>query len=139
MNARVMPSWRRVVRSALAGLVCGTLILGVGGRLLMRGIALASGGSGSFSLGGSLEVVAVGALYGTLGGLLLLAVPRRLGRWRSPTHACSLLVIVALSSAAARGAAAGVSMPGRLIAVLAFGGLFLAYSFALTAVNGRDR
>ncbi len=134
-----MPSWRRAVRSTLAGLACGTLILGVGGRVLMRGIALATGGSGGFSLGGSLEVVAVGALYGALGGLLLLGFPLRLGRWRPALHATILLVVVALSSAAARGAASGVRLPARVVVVLAFGGLFLAYSFALAALEGKER
>jgi len=134
-----VPSWRRGVRSTLAGLACGTLILSVGGRVLMRGIALASGGSGGFSLGGSLEVVAVGALYGALGGLLLLAFPLRLGRWRPALHAAILFVVVALTSPAARGAASGVGMPGRLVALLAFGGLFLAYSFALAALEGKER
>ncbi len=121
------------VRAALVGVVAGTLFLGVGGRLLMRGIALATGGSGGFSLGGSLEVVLVGALYGGFGGLLYLTLPARLGRGRPPLHAAALLLIATLTSTAARGAASGIPPVTRALVVLAFGALFLGYSYALAA------
>lgn len=54
----------------MSGLVLGTLILGVGGRLLMRGIALTAMGEVGFSAGGTLEVIAFGALVGMPSGIV---------------------------------------------------------------------
>jgi hypothetical protein len=126
-----MPPLPTVGRAALAGLVSGAIVLGVGGRVLMRIIAIALHGSGGFSLGGSLEVVAAGALFGTLGGLALPFVPGRLGRGRPVVHAVLLLLVIAVVSDAARGAASGVPWPERIPVLLAFGGLLLGYSLLL--------
>jgi hypothetical protein len=56
----------------LLGTLTGLLVLGVGGRLAMRGIALYTGGPAVFSVGGSLAVIAVGAVCGAGGGVLLV-------------------------------------------------------------------
>jgi hypothetical protein len=70
----------------LAGLLLGTLlgafILGVGGRVAMRLIAVATSGTGSFSIGGTVTVIALGALSGAVGALLLLGTNRFLRRHR---------------------------------------------------------
>lgn len=126
-----MPPIPTVGRAAVAGLVSGVVILGLGGRLLMRLIAIATHGTGGFSWGGSLEVLAAGALFGTVGGLLLPFVPPPLGRWRAPAHALALFVLIALTSDAARGAASGIAWPARVPALLAFAALLLAYSLLL--------
>jgi len=126
-----MPSLRTVGGAALAGLVSGAVVLGLGGRLLMRVVAIAIHGSGGFSLGGSLEVLAAGALFGTLGGLLLPFVPGQLGRWGALAHTVVVFVLIALTSDAARGAASGVAWPARVPVLLAFGGLLLGYSLLL--------
>lgn len=125
------PFFRAVARAAVLGLAVGTLVLGLGGRLLMRAIALATGGSEGFSVGGSLEVVAVGAFYGTVAGALLPCVPARLGPWRSVIHATGLFVLVALTSSAARGAASTLTFGHRLLSLLCFGVVLLAYSVLL--------
>lgn len=134
-----MPAFREVVRSASLGFVVGAILLGVGGRALMRVVALATGASSGFSVGGSLEVLAAGALYGTLAGLLLPCVPARLGRWRGVLHAGGLFVLIALVSDAARGAATAIALPARTLAVLAFGALLLVNSLVLVGLTGRDR
>ena len=67
-----MPRTRQVVTSLLLGVGAGTVILGIGGRLTMSGIALVTSGHARFSLAGSLEVVLVGAINGAVGGVLLL-------------------------------------------------------------------
>jgi hypothetical protein len=70
------------VRHSLIGLGLGAVVLGVGGRIAMRGIALLSGAPGSFSLGGSLTVVLLGALSGLAGALILMVLCTFLsGRW----------------------------------------------------------
>jgi hypothetical protein len=63
-----------LIRVALWGIGIGTVVLGVGGRMAMRGIALASGAPGSFSLGGTLTVVLLGAAAGLAGALILIAL-----------------------------------------------------------------
>jgi len=56
----------------LIGAVSGILILGVVGRAATAGIALVTGNSINLSLRGALEVVAIGAFIGAIGGILLL-------------------------------------------------------------------
>lgn len=48
----------------------------------MRLIAVANSGTGSFSLGGTVTVIALGALSGAVGALLLLGTNRLLARHR---------------------------------------------------------
>ena len=57
-----------VARSALIGALVGLPVLGVGGRILMRLIALWQGTAPGFSLGGTMTVVFMGTVYGTVGG-----------------------------------------------------------------------
>jgi hypothetical protein len=54
----------------------GAVFLGVGGRLVMHAFALATARSGSFTLGGSLNVVLAGAIAGAIGGLLFAMIER---------------------------------------------------------------
>ena len=60
----------RLVRTLLFGGLIGALILGAGGRIVMRLLALLVDRPTGFSLGGTLEVVGYGALLGLGGGLL---------------------------------------------------------------------
>jgi hypothetical protein len=59
---------KRTILLVVAGALLGTIILGVGGRGVMRLLALRIGNEGVFSLGGSAEVVLYGALVGAAGG-----------------------------------------------------------------------
>lgn len=56
--------------AALLGLVIGTIVLGIGGRLAMRGIALVQGIAPGFSIGGTMTVIFLGAVCGLVGGLI---------------------------------------------------------------------
>ena len=60
--------------ASLLGLGIGALILGIGGRIAMRGIVLMAGGSPGFSWGGTLTVIMLGLLSGLAGALVLVAV-----------------------------------------------------------------
>ena len=75
------PSKQDWLVAVLLGVAGGTFILGVGGRVAMRGIAVMSGGTGAFSWGGTMTVVLLGALSGLVGALVLMGVrsllPRR--------------------------------------------------------------
>jgi hypothetical protein len=69
----------------LLGAGVGLVVLGIGGRIAMRAIALANDAPPAFSLGGTVTVVFLGAVSGVGGGLLytllhLLMPQRRLVR-----------------------------------------------------------
>ena len=72
INAR--PSKRDWPVASLLGLGIGALILGIGGRIAMRGIVVIAGGTPGFSWGGSLTVVLLGLLSGLAGALVLVGV-----------------------------------------------------------------
>lgn len=117
---------KRVTRGALAGALAGAIVLGVGGRLLMRLVAvLFLPGPEGFSWGGSLEVVAAGLLFGGAAGVVWAP----LTRWVPPPLVGPALGLVtfggiAVGSPTARGAASGMPIPGLalfLALCLAFG------------------
>lgn len=132
------PQARAVGRAGLLGLLLGVVILGVGGRILMRIIALAAFGAGGFSVGGTIEVVLAGGLFGALAGLAFPLLPRRLGRWRPMGHAGTVFLVIALCSGAARSAAGSIAMPGRMLALLPFAGLILLHSHLLARFDRQD-
>ena len=75
-------TWRDRLRDVAVGAGVGALVLGIGGRAAMRGIAILSGAPPSFSWGGSLRVVLLGSLAGLVGGLILLGLRTFLrNRW----------------------------------------------------------
>jgi len=70
-------------------------VLGIGGRTAMRGIAVLSGAPPSFSFGGSLRIVLLGALSGLVGALILLglrALPPK--RWLIQTILFYVVIIL---------------------------------------------
>lgn len=74
MRSEERPSKQDWLVAALLGVVSGALILGIGGRIAMRGIVLMSGGTPGFSLGGTMTVVLLGSLSGLAGALVLMGV-----------------------------------------------------------------
>lgn len=61
--------------AALAlGIILGTLVLGVGGRVAMRWIGLLQGQPTGFSVGGSATVVFLGAVSGLAGAVAFVAL-----------------------------------------------------------------
>lgn len=71
----------KALRDLVAGAVLGALVLGLGGRIVMRLLALAVGRGPAFSLGGTTEVVAYGAIVGVISAALFAMaraiLPRR--------------------------------------------------------------
>jgi hypothetical protein len=124
------------LRKLLVASSLGALVLGLGGRVLMRIIAVASGRDGGFSLQGSLGVLAAGVLYGALGGVLLAFLDRaRVRHGRPPIVAAALFVAIGLTSDAARGAASRMAVPGRWVALGLFAALLLLYSTLLVRLT----
>lgn len=84
----------KVLRAVLAGIVAGILVLGLLGRAAMAMVEAATSDAATPSTGDVLEVVAISALLGALGGLLLLAplgIPRSSRLVRGPAVGIVLL------------------------------------------------
>ncbi len=126
------------MRAGAAGATAGVLILGIGGRLLMRLTALIAGRAPGFSWGGSLEVLAAGALFGGAGGLAWLALarfgPRRFTGLALGTTA---FAAIELLSDAARGAAGGLAPGPRAFALALFLALCIGWGLATDALARR--
>lgn len=75
-------AWRDWLAGAGLGAAIGTLVLGIGGRLAMRGIAHVAGQPPSFSFGGTVTVVLLGLVSGLVGALVFVALWFLLPRWR---------------------------------------------------------
>jgi hypothetical protein len=60
----------------LIGIALGLTILGIGGRIAMRVIAHATYAAPSFSLGGTMTVVFMGAVSGAAGGVIYAVLAR---------------------------------------------------------------
>jgi len=142
--ARAAKAARLVVAAAVAGLG-----LGVGARLLMRLIALEAGLPGSYSLGGSVDVVLFGLLLGgPIAAGFWLIRPRL--AWRRPFAGVALgtmllALFALLPPASARSALAGTP-DTPLFTLLGFGLLLIGWGAALELVarpararSGRSR
>lgn len=118
---------RRSLPMALAlGAVVGAIFLGVGGRIAMRIFAVMDGRDPGFTIGGTLPVILMGAIWGTLGGFLLW-LGRRLFK-RSPV-ARGALFWVPLTVLFVRGLS-----PLTQDSLIAFTPIVLAYGLVLYRV-----
>jgi hypothetical protein len=70
------------------GAVLGAIVLGGGGRVAMRVIAVNQGAPGAFSLGGTVTVVLLGVASGALGGAILMV-----SRWLFPARRWARVVL----------------------------------------------
>lgn len=117
----------------LAGLISGTLILGIGGRLMMRAMAIIGGLTGGFSWGGSLEVVTLGALIGLCSGAFMginypFSYKNKL-IW-GLLHGILAYLMILVLPIGGKGAARGFPDLQLTIHIL-FGGLFLLYGIGM--------
>jgi hypothetical protein len=73
---------RNLVVEAIAGAALGALILGLGSRIVMRLLAAMIARDTAFSLAGTLEVIAYGAIVGAVAGAIFaVARPRLPTSW----------------------------------------------------------
>lgn len=77
---------REVRSELLLGAILGCVVLGIGGRLVMRGIALATDAPGAVTVGGTVTVVAAGAAAG-IGGAVLHVLSRGIASRIAHGHA----------------------------------------------------
>lgn len=130
--------WRSDLDVVLAATIAGIVVLGVGGRLAMAGLALANRSRTGFSWGGSLEVVLLGTFYGAIGGVLL-AVLRRVwpqaDRWRGIGLGGMLLGVAWASSTVGRQTAA--SAPVGVVTILGISlAIFAVYGVVADSLAG---
>ena len=127
---------KKIIIVMLAGLAAGTVILGIGGRIAMRMVAVAADEKMRFTVGGTLEIILAGAGGGTLGSLLFLFLQRFLpqaGSRRGLKLGAAFLVIAILPLLPSLG---GVVAPLKMIVatIVLFPALFLAYGIAVEAI-----
>ncbi|MGH7561499.1 MAG: hypothetical protein ACRENB_10810 [Gemmatimonadales bacterium] len=75
----------RPARTIIVATGLGALILGLGGRVAMHLVARLTTGTGSFTVGGTLTVILLGAVSGAAGGALLVAARALFRRWPPTT------------------------------------------------------
>jgi hypothetical protein len=128
--------WTRIfVLSFVSG-----LLLGAGARIAMRFVALEAGLSTGLSLGGSLEVVGLGAIVGAPAACLLFAFRSRVPLrrpWAGLFWAAMLFAaLAAIPPPAARSALAATPDTPAATA-LAFAVLFAAWGLVLEWLDSR--
>lgn len=130
---------KRILIGLSAGLLVGTILIGVGGRFVMRVIALMGGLQGGFSWGGSLEVVLLGLIIGALSGAIYGLLHSYLfsNRWITGTL-YGLIVFLAIIVLPIEGKGAAKGFPDLQWAVyLFFGVLHIAYGVVLAFLFDR--
>jgi len=79
MDVTSRPRIRDWAHGVMLGAILGALVLGIGGRIAMRGVAIVQEWPPTFSFGGSATIVMFGTLAGcgfALVQLALLSIPR---------------------------------------------------------------
>ena len=142
------------VTVGLAGsVVAGIVMLGAGGRLVMRLLAVTAGSDaqgviteadeivGEITLGGTLGFIAfVGILGGSLLGLVFMLVRHWLpgGIWRGVTFGVLVMVVLATRADPLRPDNPDFDLVGPdWVAVLAFAAILIGYGMLLSAIVGR--
>ncbi|MHC4710631.1 MAG: hypothetical protein ACYTA3_09445 [Planctomycetota bacterium] len=131
-EGRALSRAHRVAIAAAAGLVAGTVVLGVGGRLLMRAVAYTDPAPARFTWLGTLGVLGAGAAWGTVTGpvLLLFDMLRAGWQWaRGIVFGTVVLGLAALAVGSIVGFGGPILAPPAFIilSAVAFPLLFLAH------------
>ncbi len=122
--------WLRIILIA----VISGLFLGVCGRFMMWIIARIALGASGFTLGGTLEVIATGLLFGVPGGIVYAVIRKRIGTpsiWKGALFGLIFFtILVLIPPPAAVSASSGLH---RVLPVTLslFGILFVAYGVIL--------
>lgn len=135
MNPRIKP----YLRATAWGFLLGAVILGFGGRLIMRLIAWHAGLEGGFSWGGTLEVILLGGITGGFAGVFFpiwAQIP--LKNWiNGVTY--GTVVYTAFLILPISGKAAAKGFPEMQLQIyLIFGFLFMGFGAALAYLSMRN-
>lgn len=144
--------WRLVGIGTLSGLIAGIIMGGIGGRVVMRIIAVAGGSAiagqitengnivGEVTAGGTLEVLVFGGvLFGVLGGILYVAIGRWLpGSTRWKGLAFGTVLLLTFGSILIQGdAKSDFSRFVPLLSTGLFASLFLLFGLAIVPITQR--
>jgi hypothetical protein len=125
------------------GMMAGAVVLGVGGRMVMRALAVIAEREVEFSLGGTIEVVAFGAITGSIAGAAFVAIKKYLpGAQPLKGMSFGLLVFLALAIVRLPSVERSVAAFDGFLSpiVLMFGAKFLLFGIALAiAEEGLSR
>ena len=95
-HIRARPDARRWLSGLAWGALCGAVVLGVGGRVAMRGVALVQEWTPYFTVEGSITVVVMGTLAGVAGAaiaLVIASVPRLSGLARTVVYCAAAALL----------------------------------------------
>lgn len=121
--------------NAVLGSLLGALVLGVGGRAVMRLLTYYDGRDPGFSWGGSLEIILYGAIVGAVSGALYAAASRHLGVNRHILGAAwgLLTYIGTVATLPSHIADTAAPFAGIIVIVhVAFAAVFLVFGWLLT-------
>ena len=143
MKSRATVNLYDVMVSGMAGLAAGGLVGGLGARLAMRAVAIIGGLDTEFTVGGTIGIMLVGAIFGLLVGLVYGVVrpfiPVR-GLWRGLAFGVVLAALIALPLFGAPGGELLFASPAVGAGLFASVGLLcvLALEAALLWLDGRS-
>lgn len=127
---------KQIAIGLLCGAATGAVVLGFGGRLMMRAISLLTDHPTEFSSGGSLEVVVFGAIIGSAAGAVYSLIDHFLpgNTWLKGSllglH-CFIVVSVAQIPSVERSASAFANFTALI--VILFGAVFLLFGLSMAA------
>ena len=124
-------SVRNWLTGIMVGGIAGLVILGVGGRLAMRAIALQERPAAAFTVSGTITVLLLGAATGIAGGLLHVVLFRFLPHfhWMRRALFVALLLLLTLR---------GVSGQTTTLSLALFPLLVVAYAVTVVGVLERS-
>jgi len=127
--------------SAKAGFWSGLLILGIGGRLLMRLLAFTTPEDPRFTWLGTLQIIALGAAWGVLTGPLILVMRSRLRRAQliGPVFGLSVFALAAVPFVLLSGFGGQIVAPPSFLwlSALTFPALFVLHGVAVNCWSRR--
>lgn len=126
--------FRQLSISFVAGVISGTIILGLGGRILMRLIAVLNETAHGFSWGGTLEVILLGSIIGSIAGICYGLIGFLIKRNVILTGIVTgLFTYAAILLLPIEGKGAALGFPElQTFIYLSFGVLFLLFGICLT-------
>jgi hypothetical protein len=129
---------RKMSIGARAGLVSG-VVLGIGARLAMRVVALASNRAAEFSVEGTLGILLIGVIIGMISGLIFMALRKYLpgnGLMKGLIYGALIYLALALVLRTALQEEIGPAIAAGLLPLILgmFGLAFIAYGLVLQAM-----
>ena len=123
-------SLRNWISGILIGGATGLIVLGVGGRLAMRAVALQERPAAAFTIGGTITVILLGAVSGIAGGLAHVVLFRFMPHfhWLRRALFAALLLLIALR---------GLSGQATTLALALFVPLVIVYALIVAGLLER--